>query len=395
MGKNRTRLGWGLGTAMGLVLAAGAASANDQTEAGTKVGNTFTLDYTVNGTAQTTITNATGTLDSDGVDTGATTFVVDRRIDVNVTNVNGATVAPGATTGQLVFRVENEGNDNQRYGLNVDALSSGLSGFTVEWVIDDGDDTYEPGTGSGEDGAPTTHTSGTVGTYPELAPGQVAFVVISGSAIPTNATNGSTLDVALLATTYQPATYANGSTGSSGVSLEAADGDGNDVNAVENVFADATGPATADDDTNPDGEHSATGTYTVTAASLAGTKDVFMLGDGDCPAATPVKPTASVSGAYAVPGACVAYVIDVANSGGATANDIDLADSLPEGITFLDAAMFGEFAVSGNGATLTKAAASCAPSSTVTCTVRIDDGVLDATESGSLVIWTKISGTTN
>ena len=394
------------GTGLALVLG-GQAVANDQTEAGTKVGNTFTLDYSVNGTPQTQITNATGTFDSDGVDTGATTFVVDRRIDVDVTATSGAssnntTVAAGGSDGALTFTVTNEGNDNQRFRLQPSDLSGNLSGnFTVTYYIDDGDGTFEPGTATGQDGSAITYDDGAPNGFPELAPGEKLFVVVSGGTVPGSATNGTTYDVGLAATAYTPTAYINGGTVASPAVAEAADSDGNDVGAAENVFADAAGDGVAaSGDAAEDGRHSAKGTYTVAAAQLSGTKDVYVLNqDGSaCPAATPTRPTSNVGGSYAVPGACVAYVITVANGGGATASDIDVADDLPVGITFQDAALFGTFnpaAPDTNPAALTKAGASCAATAAGDCVVRMDNGDLEAGETGYLVIWARINGTVN
>ena len=383
---------WGAGTAIGLVLAIGSAAAQDQTAAGTKVGNTFTLDYAVGGTPQQQITNATGAdADGDGVDDGATAFVVDRRIDVNVTNTGGGgVVGNGAGIGTVSFTVTNEGNDNQNYDLSVvtggDASTDGTNRKIFFYV----DPLGNPLTDPLAVGAIKTEFTGA--NYPALAPGEAILVVVEGDTI--TGTDTQTASLALVATTRTPTTYLDGSTPAT-QGVEQADADGaNAIDAVENVFADASGAA---GDAANNGAHAAGATFTVAAAALAGTKDVFVLNqDGsDCPAATPVKPTASIAGAYAVPGACVAYVIDVANNGGSTATDIDVSDSLPEGITFLSAAMFGQFAAAGNGAALTEPSASCTPDTLTTCEVRIDDGALAASESGSLVIWTRISGTVN
>ena len=383
---------WGAGTAIGLVLAVGSAAAQDQTEAGTKVGNTFTLDYAVGGTPQTTITNATGNdADNDGVDDGATSFVVDRRIDVNVTNTGGGgNVGNGGSGGTVSFAVKNEGNDNQRYDLSVatagDATIDGTNRKIFFYVDGSGNPVTDPNAA----GAVKTEFTGS--NYPALAPGQTILVVVEGDTV--SGANAQTGTLSLVATTRTPVTYADGSTPASQGVEQADSNNANDINAVENVFADASGAA---GDAAENGAHAASATYTVAAAALTGTKDVFVLNqDGTaCPAATPTQPTASVAGAYAVPGACVAYVIDVSNSGGATATDIDVSDSLPEGITFMDAAMFGQFAAAGNGAALTEPSASCAAGGGTTCEVRVDDGVLAASENGSLVIWAKISGTVN
>ena len=389
MTKQGTARALALGTASALALGA-QASAQDQTEAGTKVGNTFTLDYSVGGTPQTQITNATGTdTDGDGVDDGATSFVVDRRIDVNVTNTGGGgSVGNGADGGTVSFTVTNEGNDNQRYDLSVTTSGTATVDGTGQSIFFYVDGSGNPLTDPNAPGAVKTAFTGA--NYPALAPGESILVTVEGGTV--TGTDGQTADLALTATTRTPVTYADGSTPAA-QGVEQADADGaNDVGAVENVFADAAGAA---GDTADNGAHAAAATYTVAAAALAGTKDVFVLNqDGTaCPGATPTQPTASVAGAYAVPGACVAYVIDVTNNGGATATDIAVTDALPAGITFQSAALFGQFTAAGN-ATLTQNQA-CTDTPASGCTVGITGGSLDATQTGALVIWAKITGTVN
>ena len=53
------------------------------TDAGTTVSNTFTLDFSVGGVAQTQITN-----DGVGPNPAPTSFTVDRRVDLTVTAID-------------------------------------------------------------------------------------------------------------------------------------------------------------------------------------------------------------------------------------------------------------------------------------------------------------------
>jgi len=87
-------------------------------------------------------------------------------------------------------------------------------------------------------------------------------------------------------------------------------------------------------------------------------------------------------------------VITVANDPGATqsASNIDISDFLPEGIVFVDAQTTGDLVANG---TLTEPPANCEADATVptTCEVRLDDAVLAAGESGTIVIRALVSST--
>lgn len=119
-----------------------ASAQNSYTKAGTSVSSTFTLNYSVDGTAQTQIDN-----------TGSpTTFTVDRLVDLTVSyqsNSDDDNVAPGAQDEELVFLLRNDGNDNFAYALSTVNEASGddfdTSNLTITYYVDDNDGLYEPG----------------------------------------------------------------------------------------------------------------------------------------------------------------------------------------------------------------------------------------------------------
>jgi len=297
---------------------AGTAFAGGTT-AGTTVTNTFTLNYNVGTTPQPPVTGDT-----------PTTFVVDRLIDVNVAPNAGTNVAPSSQDQPLNFTLTNEGNDDQAYVLTAANVAAGddfdASNLVISYVVD------ANGDGVNNDGAAVVY-NGT--STPDIEPDQIVFVTIEGD-IPA-ASQGETSDLTLLAETAI--------TGGSGT-LVTEDTDGNDNAAVENVFADAAGDVTGDD--AEDGSHSATNTYTVSTADITAEKLVSIFAEvpnatNDCAVipGTPAPQTNDQDDQYAIPGACVEYTITATNTGSAAANSIDIADTLPDDLTFIAASATG------------------------------------------------------
>lgn len=317
MTKTQTFLKGLLGATALTVLSTGTAFAAG-TAAGTTVSNTFTLDYNVGTTPQPPITGD-----------APTDFVVDRLIDVNVAPNAGTDVAPGAVDQPLAFTLTNEGNDDQAYVLTAANVTANdefdASNLEIFYVIDTNGD------GINNDGAPVAY-DGT--STPDIAPDQIVFVTIEGD-IPAGVGQDDTSDITLLAETAV--------TGGAGT-LVTEDTDGNDNAAVENVFADADG----DVDGPTDGAHSATNTYTVNAAEVTAVKLVEVFAEvpnatNDCAIipGTPAAQTTDQDDQYAIPGACVEYNIVATNEGAAVANSIDIADTLPDNLTFIAASATG------------------------------------------------------
>ncbi len=313
---------------------AGSALAGG-TPAGTNVQNTFTLDYSVGGTAQPQIdTGPAGT-------NTPTEFTVDRLIDLTVASSGNTNVAPGAVGQDLVYSVTNNGNDVQAYdfsfvnetGDNFDPTTSSLL-----YVLDDGDGLYEPGAGAGNDGTLNAYTLGTAS--PDIVADALVWVIIR-STIPTAGAvvDADQANLSLIADTLEPSTAASPGTAVTG------DTDGNSLTgAAENVLADGSG--TANEVANA-GDHSATGSYIVTDPDITAAKAVTVYSqDGTGCATIPGTPT----GGYSVPGSCIEYVITVQNTGAtATATGISIADTLADELTFISAVDAGSF----TGGTLT------------------------------------------
>ncbi len=338
------------------------------TDAGTSVSNTFTLDYSVGGVAQDEINNTAA----------PTLFTVDRVIDLNVlAQPTATTVFPGSTDATLLFTLTNTGNDNQSYNL----------AFVDDATTDDFDTSaqtyYVLGVAAGTTcDAATTVSTGTVYTpgptavSPDVLPDAMLCIVLEGD-VASSETDGNVSDVTLTANTFSPSgDYLNGGAPAAPAEETADDGTNAILGAAENVLADGAGAT----DAALDGAFSDTATFIVASADLAGAKTVVMVStDGSGCASVPSAPSTDVTSAYAVPDACVEYVITVTNNGSVAATDIDISDALPGDVTYVAATAVG-FNTTTPGTVAESAG-----------TVTLTGATLDASEEGHLIIRATIN----
>lgn len=300
-----------------------SAQASNFTPAGEPIDNIFTLNYEVNGAQQPEITN-----DGVGGNDGPTTFLVDRLIDLTVTNTGGnTTVAPGQTNAVQTFTVTNDGNDDQAYILDVlnNTITTDQFNPTDPVAPTPAEITYQvngAGTVFTYDPADTT-------TYPVLGPDDFITVTVQQD-IPTGLLDANEGDIVLVADTLND-----------DATPLVLDTDGNnDLAAVENVLADDAGTTAVEnggDDVANDGAHSAIGTFIVAETEVEGVKTVSVFSeDGTGCASIPGTPPAGVQ--YAIPGACVEYLITVTNNDeDRAATGINVSDTLPAELIFQDA----------------------------------------------------------
>jgi len=349
------------------VLASGVAHAAG-TSAGTSVSNTFTLDYQVGGVGQPQITPG-----------APTTFTVDRVVNLTVTSQGDTNVSPSATGQELVFGVLNSGNDNHAYSFALEDLAGDdfdATPLTARFYTDaGGDGIFTPGVDDA--GAGTAYTPGSGAATSDLAPDATLWVIISGD-IPGGVTDGQTDGVILLADSLNPvASLDPGYTATPGAQTTAAGGANNLDGEAQNVLADVTGTATADG--NADGAHSDTGNFNVVAADLTAGKTVGVIAT-DASAITCATDGALPGNQYAVPGACIEYVIsaDNAATAAATATGIDISDVLPDEVAFVAVTQSG-FTAAG---VLTPPGGGC----TTACTVALTGASLAPGATGNLTI---------
>ena len=257
------------------------------TVAGTTVTNTATVNFDVGGVPQTAVQ-------------GTATFVVDDKVNLTVTNNSGASVVPGSTNQVLAFTLQNNGNKTHGYSLAA-SLGGGITMNNVriyrdvngDGNLDVGDVLYVGGTNVGD-----------------VAPDATMRLLIVADT-PAGATNGQVSNYNLVATTLNAGT----------TTITAHDNAiADNANTEQVVFADAAGPA----DAVRDGRHSATGTYTVSTATLNVAKTSTVISDPFNGAVNPKR----------IPGAVVRYSIVVTNSGAANATNVVIRDAIPANTTY-------------------------------------------------------------
>jgi uncharacterized repeat protein (TIGR01451 family) len=244
------------------------------TAANTTISNTATVNYTVGGVAQTAINSNT------------TTFLVDRKVNLNVTAGTGTTTTPGVTNQALIYTVTNTGNDTDNFTLTAANLTGdNFDTSNVRIYRDNGDGVFNI--------ASDTLVTAAVAFTPDQS---IKFFIVSD--IPTTATNGQTAQLSLTATTGRTAST------------------GPDTAGVDTVFADP----------GNDGKEAATNTYTIATASLAVVKSSTIVSD----------PVAGTTNPHAIPGAVIQYTITVTNSSTTSAaSAVVLTDAIPANTTYV------------------------------------------------------------
>ncbi len=388
---------FGLAAAMCCGLASAAYADNTLTEAGTSVSNTFTLSYSVSGTTQPDITNDDTTTDPTAVVQGTpTTFTVDRKIDLTVTATNSPLLTPPGADATLTFELVNNGNDNAAYSFSIEDLDSGGTSFDassiiIRYLLDANNN------GAADDGPFTVITetaigaaAGSAAVTTDIPKGDRVFIQVQGT-VAASETDNSTDDITIVAETRDPAAFANvGETSATPGAVTTASVGANVIDgAAQNILADGTGVAASSDADN-DGLFAATGIIEVQSPDLTAAKTVEVIKEPDATGPiTDCDTAAIVTNAKAVPGACVEYLITVANTGDTVAaTDLTISDILPDEVVFISASQSG-FVDNGGGTgpTLNTPSASTNCDGTVsTCEIELTDAQLAAGVTGEISI---------
>ena len=296
-----TRLSHWLGAAGACALAGLATPASAaQTQAGTTITNTVTVNYQVGGVAQ-------------NAQTASDTFTVDRKVNVTVAEVGNATivVSPGQSQAVLTYSVTNLSNATLDFALTAVQQAGGAGAHANTDNFDTSNvKIYVDTNGNGVYDAADTQV-----TYLDELAGDTSKTVFVLSDIPLGRATNDVSVITLTATGRE-----GGSAGSMGAALVQTTGA--NTSAMDTVFADGAGAT----DAARDAAFSAKDDYTVLAAALTVTKVSKIISD----------PVTGTTNPKLIPGATVEYCITVANAaGGAAANSVALSDVLPTTTTYL------------------------------------------------------------
>jgi uncharacterized repeat protein (TIGR01451 family) len=289
--------------ALGVIGSSSVFAAGSDTNHGTDITNTASVNYSVSGVPQTVINSSPTGNSTPGASFGAaTTFEVDKRIMFITEETNGeaAFTSPSLANVVTVFRVSNTTNGAQDFRLaatNPGAAPSifgrdddfDMSGFTTHVSSAACTATMETPAFANE---PAT-------TFIAALPEDECRYVFVRATTPdsTLALNGEASTILL--------TVSAAVAGTSGATLETESGVADVANAVDVVFAET---GVANGNAVEDGVSFAYDQYFV--GTLTVTKTAAVISDGFSPAGQ----------AKAIPGAVVRYTISVQNNGIATSN---------------------------------------------------------------------------
>ena len=272
------------------------------TVAGSNIVNTVSVNYQVGGVAQTAI-NASNT------------FVVDRKISMTLTGAAATTsVVPGQSNAATTYQLTNTSNAPLDFGLSLAQLAGGTAAHGGTDNFDVTAPTFWVNTGPSAGSATYDPANSTQVTYiDELAADTSKYVFVLAN-VPIGRANGDVSGQVLTAQALD-----GGTAGSQGaVSTQTA---GANTAGVDTVFADTAGTT----DAARDGKFSAPGDYTVAAPVLSVAKVSTIISD----------PLNGTTNPKMIPGATVAYCIQVTNAaGGATATSVAISDPVPAQTTY-------------------------------------------------------------
>jgi uncharacterized repeat protein (TIGR01451 family) len=268
------------------------------TASNTTISNTATVNYTISGTAQPSVSNV------------PTTFLVDRKVVFRVDEtapIATTSVSPGQLAAVTTFTVANTSNATMDFGLSIPTQQVGGAGahsntdnfdVTGQGIFADTD----------SNGIYTAGTDQPITFLDEVLADTSRTVFIVAN-IPSGRATGDVAAVSLLAQAR------DGGVAATQGAIAAATAGANTA-AVDTVLADTAYDAL---NTASDGLGTAKDDYTVSAAILAVTKTVRVLSD---PINTPAN-------AKMIPGAVIEYCIIITNTGAATAQPTTITDPVP------------------------------------------------------------------
>lgn len=271
------------------------------TPSNTLVTGTVTVDHEINSVPQVQ-------------QSASVQFRVDNKVDLSI-GVTNDTVAPAQTNQVITLVIVNEGNTPQGYALTAtnSTVADNFNMNNVRLYI-------ETGAVAGFDVTDTLYTSGSNTNAGNLdpnsgVPGDDTMTVYLVADVPPAGGGSAPLDAQnarydLLATTLNASS--NTITPGSNAILWA-------PNTVHAVFTEGTAGSHVADAIN-DGEHSATGVYSVNAPALSFVKSAVI--------------TDLLGGNSPSDGATITYTLLVSVSGSGTADNVIITDAIPANTTY-------------------------------------------------------------
>ena len=281
-----------------------ALAADIATNAGVTINNQASVGFSVGGISQT------------GVDSNVSSFVVDRKINLQVASDGTTTsVSPGESGAVTTFTVRNLSNQTLDFAIVAANAATGASAPSGGTDAFDGSGAFTYFADTNTNGVFDSGTDLQITYLDELQEDEVRTVFVRVN-IPTGGTTGQK------AVVYLNATAREGGTASS-LGAAITQTAGANTAGVDTVFADVTaGP----NDSARQGDHSAGDDYSISTAALTVTKTSTLISD----------PVNNTTNPKLIPGAVVEYCIAVANAaGGATATNVTVTDTLPSDTTFV------------------------------------------------------------
>ncbi|HET9863477.1 MAG TPA: hypothetical protein VFP37_08540 [Steroidobacteraceae bacterium] len=293
--------------ALGSIALSGTALAGG-TAPGTAIDNTASVNYSVGGVAQTVIRSSPTGNSTPGTPGTATSFVVDRKVDLYLAEVNGAatSVIPGSPDQVTTFFIRNDGNDTQGVSLSAADFASAVFGENPDFQMTPASIRVFVESTAAASGATCNNPaqpggmSFTLGTdsatsIPTLAPDTCTWVYIVANT-PSTAGNAERANVELTAIAREPTT----------LTALSADTGADRPDEIDVVFVDEDATVVAQDQ------------YLVATASFTVRKQSSVIDD-----------FVSTSNYKAIPGALMQYEIELTNNGSAQADSVAITDSLP------------------------------------------------------------------
>jgi len=293
------------------------------TTAGTGVDNTASISYSVGGTPQTEIESSEAGNSTPGAGNGtSTSFIVDKKVDVDVTAAAASQSIVPSGTATHSFTVTNEGNDIEFFDLSTVEATTGDVFNTA------GCTTTVTGVTGALPAIPASDTVTASAAVPSTAsplyigPDGTATVSVVCTAPADNAgnplVNTNNADVSLVAT----ATVTDG-----GAAVTATTG-ADTAGAKDTVLADAAGSAAGD--VVEDASHSATVSNVINTADITVRKESAVISD-------PINGTTNPK---RIPDAVIRYTITVSNQA-AEADHIVISDIVPSDLTYVSCTLTG------------------------------------------------------